>query len=169
MFEYCIDDSGSSSLRQLTLRVGGRMTFDQEDEMQRVFVNSLHVCDHLVVNLDQIVQVDFSFFMLICVTHRTADLLHKRLSVIGSLPIGSTRHFEYVHNSRHSGCHFAPHRSCCIMKFQDIPSPEHAVSPETSLTSFHFKNRLNVEFDYGWSRKTKKMLGFGTSRPVDCC
>ncbi len=112
MFTHAIARSSRNHVRKCTLLIGGEATFDNEEEMHRTFSETLRGCDHLIVDIDKIEQADLSFVMLICSTHRTAELLKKRLTVKGVMPSASKWHFEYASESRKRGCLFSRRRHC---------------------------------------------------------
>jgi len=112
MVTACLKELGQGSARKSVLLVSGHAIFDHAEEMEHAFFRALHGCDHLVVNIARIEQVDLSFVMLLCATHRTAELLKKRLTIQGALPDDSKRHFEHARRSRTRGCLFSGRSSC---------------------------------------------------------
>lgn len=168
MIRYGISTPVVRQNRQLTLRVAGKMSFDQADEIQRVFVNSLHICDHLVVNLEQIQQADFSFCMILCVTHRTAEMLNKKLTIKGALPVGSAKHFDYILHSQHHGCRYSSKKNKCILRYLEVATDSTCPGTEKALTPGVNNTRLKVEFDYGRSGRTQRVIGGRGPRSIEC-
>ncbi len=112
MINFTVTDSVISSKRVKTVCLSGAATFKNDSELQRAVNNAFHESDQLEINCKGLVKADISFLMLMCATHRTAELLNKRFVVRGAIPPEGILHSEYAFNSRERGCLFAPPRKC---------------------------------------------------------
>ncbi len=81
---YTIEKCRSSnSSVQKTVHVEGSVVLSQRLNLQSILLDALLSCDHLVVNLDEVSEIDGSFMVLLCSAHQSAELLHKRLTIQG--------------------------------------------------------------------------------------
>jgi hypothetical protein len=111
------DSAGISGKRKKTVWIKGSATFDNEQELQQIVNKALHASECLEIRCEHITRADFSFVMLICSTHRTAELFNKRLIIRGTMPDDEVWHYEHARYARERGCLFAAHRKCRFWKF----------------------------------------------------
>jgi len=68
---------------QKTLYIEGKADCKQWEKLKVIFFDALSSSDHLIVDLSNVEEFDFSLTALICSIQKTANLLGKRLTIEG--------------------------------------------------------------------------------------
>lgn len=125
MFVYSTKNSGLTDAgRKTTVHIEGSVSSEIVDSLQPIFSKILRTCDHLEVNLKRLKEVDYSFIMLLCATHRTAVLFGKQLTLKGGTPGAFEKYLDLLHYSRKEGCLFTGRSHCRFKEFIAGSKPE---------------------------------------------
>ncbi len=99
---------------QKTLHIKGKADSSQWERLRAVFFDSLTSCEHLIVNIENVKEYDYSFTILICSSQRTAQLLGKRLSIVGKAADSFPCMYEHALHSQNKECSFSPGKNCFL-------------------------------------------------------
>jgi len=94
-----------------SLLIEGEATFDHEQELYRAILDLLK-SGSLELRCGSILQADYSFVMLICAAHRTAQFFGRQLTIREGLPKGVLQDLEQARQSREQGCIYSPGEQC---------------------------------------------------------
>ncbi len=120
MLIYTIEHNpGQGPFVQKRLHIRGKADATQWERLQTVFFDSLNSCDHLIVNIENVDEYDYSFTMLICSTRRNAQLLGKRLTIEGKETDSFPCMYAFARHEPNRTCSFSRcdpcylEESCC--------------------------------------------------------
>ncbi len=115
MLAYTITSrTGKRNLRKTTLHLEGSATFCSEEKLHSIFFNAVENSDQLVINLERLTEFDYSLVMLLCATHKMAELFSKKISLQGGMPEVRGALAKAVCSSRQKGCIFVKSRPCIL-------------------------------------------------------
>ncbi len=77
MMDLKIEQEGSMK----TLIVSGDMTVQNVKELKGVLIESLDDTDHIVMDLNGVVEVDLSCLQLLCSAHKTLAEMNKKITL----------------------------------------------------------------------------------------
>lgn len=66
MFDVVVETSGN----MVTVRPKGELTVRHVEELRTVFLDVLEKSEHLVINIDDAAEIDFSCLQLFCSLHK---------------------------------------------------------------------------------------------------
>jgi hypothetical protein len=72
-----------SALKMATVHIEGDVTFTEWGSLEKLCLDTIRNCDHLVLNLDGIGEYDYSFGVFVCLLRRTLSLLKMQLTIQG--------------------------------------------------------------------------------------
>jgi hypothetical protein len=75
------ENSWADFPKKKTLLFEGIVDLSQESNLQPILLDTLISCDHLVVNLEKVTEVNGSLLLLLCSLHQTTQHISKRLTI----------------------------------------------------------------------------------------
>lgn len=101
------------------LVISGEMTVTKLSGLLPVLVESLAGVKHLALRLEDVLAVDVSFLQLICSSHRTANQLQKKVTLVVSTP-SFLQFVEEAGFARHFPCPLGITEGCFWQKEKSV-------------------------------------------------
>ncbi|GEM_PF-3158218 len=121
MTSCTVVEGESGDGRNRTVRISGEVCFCNDGELQQELYQALHGCDCLELECHGLTRIDHSLVMLICSTHRTAEMLNKRFILrVGPWGMVDVRHAP-LQLPRQRGCLFDGSRKCRFWRLLSAP------------------------------------------------
>jgi anti-anti-sigma regulatory factor len=99
---------------KVTIHVEGSVLSGDWDTLRTLCNDTLKARRHLVLNIERVDRYDYSFGALVCLLRRTAQLLGKRMTVVGRPDATFTCVYAAVLNSGNKQCSFSAADSSCL-------------------------------------------------------
>lgn len=116
MLTFCCIKMEMTPAGGTVMRIEGSATFEHEPVLHRAIDKAFMSSGCLEIRCGTILAADYSFVMLICAAHRTAEILGKRLIVREILPKGALKHLEHARDTRKRGCLYTSRQRCTFRR-----------------------------------------------------
>jgi len=103
------------------LSVSGALTVKHAKSLQAALLEAVRKATALEVKVENINDLDVSFFQLICSAHRMAANLNKPMTITGLEQERLSQMLDRFGFFRHIGCHENTRKSCLWLRGQETP------------------------------------------------
>jgi hypothetical protein len=113
-----------------TLHIEGDVTFGTTEKAYGLCVDSLACGDELELDIEKVTRFDYSLVKLLCATHRTAELFHKRLTVRGAVSPAGLGAVRMADACRGRNCLHDRSRPCILFGSLGHPPGDGTLAPK---------------------------------------
>lgn len=100
-----LDDKG-------VITLSGELTIRQAGEIKEALVKAIDVYDKIILNIENVTEIDFTFLQLLCSGHRTVIKLNKSLCLNNPRPAIFGETADNTGFTRHTGCILDGKKNC---------------------------------------------------------
>jgi anti-anti-sigma factor len=107
-----MDVEMTRSIETNVLKLKGSWTIERANEMKSVLLEMLNSCEHMVIDLEGLTDLDLSTMQLFCSAHRTSLRDGKQLALHERKPQSLKQIVREAGFARTIGCHKDPNKKC---------------------------------------------------------